>query len=120
MEIVGDVAQRQESSSSTPGVHSPMLDPTGSWLPTAATPASRLTVPLEILQDTVVGLRERSAGWRESACMWIGTASGMVQRVTFHHKIADDRATALSLELPEAAKFALYQQLARDRLRILA
>jgi hypothetical protein len=93
---------------------------TGSRLSTAATPASRLIVPRGVLDATVFGLRDRSAGWRESACMWIGTAAGMVQRVTFHHEIADDHATALSLELPEAAKFGLYQQLAREKLRIQA
>jgi proteasome lid subunit RPN8/RPN11 len=52
--------------------------------------------------------------------VWVGTAAGAVQRVTFHHEIADDRASALFLELPEAAKFGLYQQLAREKLRILA
>lgn len=97
-----------------------MSHATGSRLSTAATPARRLAVPRGIFQATVVGLRERSAGWRESACVWIGTASGVVQRVTFHHEIADDHATALSLELPEKAKFWLYQQLAREKLRILA
>ena len=29
----------------------------------------------------------------------------------FHHELADDRATPFSLELPEAAKFALYERL---------
>ena len=97
-----------------------MSHATGQRLPAAATPASRLTVPRTIIQATILGLRDRSAGWRESACMWIGSVSGVVQRVTFHHEIADDRATALSLELPEAAKFAFYMQLAREKLRILA
>lgn len=97
-----------------------MPNATGPRLSTTATPANRLAVPREVLQSTVVGLRERSAGWRESACVWIGTAAGMVQCVAFHHEIADDRATALSLELPEAAKFRLYQWLAREKLRILA
>lgn len=91
-----------------------------SRLSTTATAARRLSVPREVLQATVAGLRERSAGWRESACVWVGTVEGIVQRATFHHEIADDRATALSLELPEAAKFRLYQQLSREKLRILA
>ena len=95
-----------------------MSHATGARLSAAQTPASRLTVPRGVILTTVTGLRERSAGWRESACVWIGTAAGAVQRVTFHH--ADDHATALSLELPEAAKFALYQQLAQEKLRILA
>jgi proteasome lid subunit RPN8/RPN11 len=97
-----------------------MSHATGARLPAAPTTASRLTVPWGVLHATVAGLRERSAGWRESACVWIGTAAGVVERVTFHHEIADDRATALSLELPESAKFALYQQLAREKRRILA
>jgi len=29
----------------------------------------------------------------------------------FHHDLADDRATRFSLELPETAKFALYERL---------
>jgi proteasome lid subunit RPN8/RPN11 len=97
-----------------------MPDATGPRISTAATRASRVTVPRTVLHTTVTGLRERSAGWRESACVWIGTAAGVVQRVTFHHQIANDRATALSLELPETAKFELYRQLAREKLRILA
>jgi len=68
----------------------------------------------------VQGLRHRSDGCRESACMWIGNYDGAVRSVLFHHEIADDRATALSLELPEKAKFSLYEQLARDKLRVLA
>jgi proteasome lid subunit RPN8/RPN11 len=65
----------------------------------------------------VLGLRARSVGWRESACIWSGTRDastsvGRVTHVTFHHELADDHATALSLELPEAAKFSLYQHLA--------
>jgi len=60
----------------------------------------------------MTGLRDRSAGWRESACVWTGRRDGYVADVIFHHKLADDRATALSLELPEDAKFALYERLA--------
>jgi hypothetical protein len=53
--------------------------------------------------------------------MWIGDrSSGRVNRVIFHHEIADDRATALSLELPEKAKFALYQHLTLTKESILA
>lgn len=69
------------------------------------------------------GLRERSAGFRESACVWIGTRGECEARVTevlFHHELADDRATALSLELPEHAKFELYQRLAAQGLTVLA
>jgi proteasome lid subunit RPN8/RPN11 len=43
-----------------------------------------------------------------------------VTREIFHHEIADDRATALSLELPEKAKFALYQHLTLTKESILA
>lgn len=89
-------------------------------LSTARTPASRLTAPRGIIEATVLGLRTRSEGRRESACVWIGTSAGAVHRVTFHHEMADDHATALSLELPETAKLKLYQQLGHEKLRILA
>lgn len=75
-------------------------------------PASRLVVPSTVLARTGAGLRARSAGWRESACIWSGTRDGHVTDVVFHHELGDDRATALSLELPEVAKFALYKRLA--------
>ncbi len=97
-----------------------MSHATGARLSASPTTASCLRVPWTVLRATVAGLRERSAGWRESACMWIGTPAGVVERVTFHHELADDGATALSLELPEFAKFALYQQMAREKRRILA
>lgn len=82
--------------------------------------ATRIVISRSIVSATHQGLRDRSDGWRESACMWIGDSDGQVRRVVFHHEIADDRATALSLELPEKAKYSLYEQLARDRLRVLA
>jgi len=43
-----------------------------------------------------------------------------VSRVIFHHELGDDRATALALELPEAAKFALYRDLADRQEALLA
>jgi proteasome lid subunit RPN8/RPN11 len=68
-------------------------------------------------------LEERSEGRRESAAIWSGRVSGDLAeatRVDFHHELCDDRATALSLELSEAAKFRLYQTLAELRLQMVA
>ena len=45
--------------------------------------------------------------------MWTGSRDGRVSDVVFHHEMADDRATAFSLELPEREKFALYEKLGR-------
>jgi len=102
-----------------------MLERSISRLSPAALPATRLVAPRAVLERTVLGLRNRSAGWRESACVWSGsrdevTHIGRVARVTFHHDVADDRATALSLELSESAKFTLYQRLASSGETLLA
>jgi len=91
-----------------PGIHPPSL------------PDTRLVVPRHVLERTVVELRARSAGWRESACVWTGTRDGHVTEVLFHHELGDDQATALSLELPEDAKFALYERLAARSESLLA
>ncbi len=97
-----------------------MLDNTGPRLPAPSISASSLVVPSNLLACTVAGLRVRSEGWRESACIWGGTREGRVTNVAFHHELGDDRATALSLELPEDAKFALYKQLAARQEVLLA
>lgn len=81
---------------------------------------SRRVVPQSIIDRTLLGLRERSAGWRESASVWAGQRDGVVQQVIFHHEIADDRGGPLSLELPEAAKLQLYGRLAAERQVLLA
>ncbi|TAJ09453.1 MAG: hypothetical protein EPO61_05150 [Nitrospirae bacterium] len=81
---------------------------------------SSLIVPHPLWTDVLETLRQRSEGWRESACILIGTASTNGVRVAvdaiFHHRLADDRATALSIELPEHAKFKMYADLAKRRL----
>jgi proteasome lid subunit RPN8/RPN11 len=71
------------------------------------------------------GLRKRSAGWRESAAIWVGRIVGerkdwSAERVIFHHELCDDQAGALFLELSETAKFRLYQDLANEGFRIIA
>lgn len=97
-----------------------MSDYTVTRLSAAAAPDCGVTVPRRIVLETIRELRLRSDGWRESAGMWLGDQAGRVVKAVFHHQIADDRATALSLELPEAAKFKLYEQLSQDRLRIVS
>jgi hypothetical protein len=83
-------------------------------------PVTGLVVPERILWRTLRGLRQRSAGWRESACIWTGGLDGRVTDVAFHHELGDDRGTALSLELPEHAKYALYKRLASRGEALLA
>jgi proteasome lid subunit RPN8/RPN11 len=81
---------------------------------------SLLVVPHQLWLHVLETLRQRSAGQRESAGILIGTASPNGTRIAidavFHHHLADDRATALSLELPEHAKFKLYADLVKRRL----
>lgn len=89
-------------------------------LPATSEAPSRILVPAALLSRTVERLRARSAAWRESACVWAGSRSGHVTGVVFHHELGDDRATALSLELPESGKIALYAQLAARGETLLA
>jgi len=81
---------------------------------------TRLLVPRSIVETTVLELRSRSAGWRESAGIWTGNRDGTVVQVHFHHQLADDRGGPLSLELPESAKFDLYRTLASKDQVLLA
>ncbi len=97
-----------------------MLNHTWKGIPAPPPETVRLTLPSQLISRTVLGLRARSAGRRESACVWTGARNGLVTDVIFHHELADDRATALSLELPEKAKFALYGRLAARGETILA
>jgi len=72
---------------------------------------------------TLAGLRDRSAEWRESAAIWAGhvtDTSWTAETVHFHHDLCDDRAGALSLELSEEAKFALYRLLGSYGQRLVA
>jgi proteasome lid subunit RPN8/RPN11 len=86
----------------------------------AHTVAPRLVIPLRILERTVEGLRARSNRWRESACVWTGSRDSRITDVLFYHELANDRATRFSLELPEQAKFALYERLAQRQEALLA
>jgi proteasome lid subunit RPN8/RPN11 len=66
-------------------------------------------------------LEERSSGMRESGAIWSGSVEDTlttVQRVDFHHELCDDRATALSMELSEEAKFRLYGDLGKEGLKL--
>lgn len=71
----------------------------------------------------MAGLQARSANYRESAAVWAGTITKggwRAQRVYFHHQLCDDHGGPLFLELSEQAKFRLYQQLAYEKLSIIA
>jgi proteasome lid subunit RPN8/RPN11 len=97
-----------------------MLEPSRPRLSAARASTFLLVVPRRILDETVGELRARSAGWRESACVWAGTRDGGVKQVIFHHHIGDDHAGPLSLELPESAKLDLYARLASGKQFVLA
>ena len=43
-----------------------------------------------------------------------------MRRVDFHHELCDDKATALSMELSEEAKFRLYGDLRKKGLKLAA
>lgn len=94
-----------------------MLQPVG--LQRKNSVKSTLTVPQNLWTHVLETLRQRSAGQRESAGILIGPASPNDVHIAvdaiFHHHLADDRATALSLELPEHAKFKMYADLAERR-----
>lgn len=85
---------------------------------------SSLIVPADIWHYVLGELRQRSAGWRESAGILVGTSHpDGTRRVTdavFHHRLADDHATAMSLELPETAKFKLYEDLVKRHLTLVS
>jgi proteasome lid subunit RPN8/RPN11 len=84
---------------------------------------TRLVISRELFTATMTGLRDRSAGWRESAATWAGHVleerDWIVEQVHFHHELCDDFGGPLSLELSEEAKFALYQELAKEGLRLI-
>jgi proteasome lid subunit RPN8/RPN11 len=84
---------------------------------------ARLNIRARLFDETLRKLQERSGGKRESAAIWSGRRQAdtwETDRADFHHELCDDRATALSLELSEAAKFRLYEALARLRLQLVA
>lgn len=60
---------------------------------------------------------------RESGAIWSGSVEDTVttvQRVDFHHELCNDKATALSMELSEEAKFSLYGDLREQGLKLAA
>lgn len=84
---------------------------------------ARLLVPRALFERTLRQLAERSAGWRESAAMWVGSLDGedaLASEVLFHHELCEDNAGPLSLELSEQAKFDLYRELAPSGRKIVS
>jgi len=89
----------------------------------AATGKNLLVLSRGLFENTLRVLSERSAGWRESAAIWVGRVvddEWIVEAVHFHHELCDDRAGALSLELSEAAKFRLYAEIGKQNRRVIA
>lgn len=92
-------------------------------LPAPASLDTCLTVPKEIWERTLTELRERSAGWRESAAIFSGRVIGsewIVEAARFHHHLCDDRGRPLSIRLTQSAKYQLYRDLNRYGLRLIA
>jgi len=84
---------------------------------------ARLIIPRGLVELTIHRLAERSAGWRESAAIWIGSLDGndaVASEALFHHELCDDRAGPLSLELTEQAKFDLYRTLAASGQKLVS
>jgi proteasome lid subunit RPN8/RPN11 len=72
-------------------------------------------IPQRLFRLTLARLAQRSAGWRESAAIWIGNLNAddaIASEVLFHHELCDDRGSPFSMELTERAKFDLYRRLA--------
>lgn len=84
---------------------------------------TRLLVPQSLFERTLRQLADRSAGWRESAAIWIGSLDGddaIASDVLYHHELCEDNAGPLSLELSEQAKFELYRTLATKGEKIVS
>jgi proteasome lid subunit RPN8/RPN11 len=86
--------------------------------------SATLTVRASLFVSTLRGLQEHSASWRESAAIWVGHVNDglnwIAEDVYFHHKLCNDLAGPLSLELSEPAKYRLYADLASKGLRLIA
>jgi proteasome lid subunit RPN8/RPN11 len=96
---------------------------TNARLPPPASLDTRLSIPKQIWESTLTELRERSAGWRESAAIFCGRvihSEWTVETVRFHHHLCDDRGRPLSIRLTESAKYELYRELNRLGLRLIA
>lgn len=107
-----------------PGFLTASVASANSGLPSADSTPSCLEVPRNLFFKTMGALEKRSDGLRESAGVWAGQVIGELRwqpkRLYLHHKLYADRAGPLSLELTEAAKLQLYEQLARQHLRLVA
>lgn len=92
-------------------------------LPAPASLDTCLSIPKQIWESTLTELRDRSAGWRESAAIFCGRvihSEWTVEVVRFHHHLCDDRGRPLSIRLTESAKYQLYGELNRLGLRLIA
>ena len=104
------------------GLSSPDVVPALRLQPPEVT-CGRLFISREVYDKTLSGLAARSADWRESAAVGAGTMTGVdsfVTSVSFHHELCNDRGGPLSLELTEDAKFALYQTLRDQNLKLIS
>src|ERR1017187_6758389 len=122
MEESTRMAKETKPNRRIPGVSATDAVPTGERIQ-PETNACRILISRSIFETTLSKLAERSSGWRESAGIWAGAISGDDATVTdlyLHHELCDDHGRALSLELTEEAKFALYRRLAASGLKLIA
>lgn len=99
------------------------IESTNARLPAPASLDTCLSIPKQIWEGTLTELRERSAGWRESAAILCGRvirSEWTVETVRFHHHLCDDRGRPLSIRLTQSAKYRLYGELNRLGLRLIA
>lgn len=115
--------EKEESSRHISGLYSTIATSPNVRTPSPELTQSSLSVPTKLFHATLKALQVRSGGKCESAAIWAGIVHGNMwnaEQVFYHHELCNDRATALSLELTEKAKFFLYTHLAEQNLRLVA
>ena len=108
------MAEKNKSTRGLSGFSETDAQRSGARLQSPEVERQRLVIPASLFQLTLTRLNERSAGWRESAAIWIGQLDGndaVASDVLFHHELCDDGAGPLFVELTERAKFDLYRNI---------
>jgi proteasome lid subunit RPN8/RPN11 len=106
--------EREESIVSVPGLHEGSAAFASKRLSAPTNLTAKLVLPRKLFEETMRELKQRSGGRRESAAIWCGRVEGeawIASVVRFHHRLCDDNAGALSINLTEDAKFNLYREM---------